>query len=348
MSNELLDSLVKLKSLACSKQYKAACSQLLIACTATTRGKAQQHIREAVPHLRLLPQPIRRLAWIATFGALDGRRVRAMASINELWDRGISRSLDALVMPSGAMLLAAACSEVVRAESVQLLRDVGDMDGFATLLRSAEAQVLAIEAIDLWLLIPASGCEILADAADKSSLNEIAKIASLAHWLHALGSPSIAQVPPPEGHETQALLTMPCMRGMRRRSARVQGRHIGAHTASALRPLTQGAKKIMNLGLPVSMKGGASIRPLLAPLITDLLSCAVATLAPHGELREGAHALSQNCPRLIDEAMAELQVPLSAGSRVAWLKSLLGISVFKVPSTQETELLATDELENLQ
>jgi hypothetical protein len=350
MQAETAERIAAMRALVCPEPYAAAYERLMLARAAKTDGAALQHTREALPFVRRLPNSLRRLVWLSTFGAAGPRRVRCSRSINDLWEAGIGRSLDGVCAPLGVARLVSMCVELPAEEGAAVLRDIASTEAFSTLLVLAGPEAIAREGVELALSAPSADYDNLEAAAKSLGLTQIAEAAAITRWVLAISSPELPQVGPPSASSTTIVLSLPCLRGIRRRGCRSHGRRIGQHVMNGLRGLSRGSTRKFELGLPQCMRGTSETRPLFAPLITDLLSCAVAELSLHGEFRDGAQLLARSCPLLLNAAYRELHdeaASASHNSDVAsdWLESLLGIRPFHDEPTNDLWSPRDDEAE---
>ena len=354
MPAETAAGIAALRGLACPQPYAAAHERLMLARAARTRGAALQHIREALPFLRILPNSLRRLCWLSTFGAAGPRRERCSRSINDLWESGIGRSLDGVSATLGVAGLGSMCAELPPEEGAAVLRDIAFTEAFSTLMAVAGPEAVVREGVELALSTPVVDYANLEAAAKSVGLTQIAEAAAVARWLLAISNSELPQVGPPSASTMVIVLSLPCLRGLRRRGCRGHGRRIGQHVANGLKGLSRGSTRKFELGLPYCLRGTSETRPLLAPLVIDLLSCAVAELSLRGEFRDGAQLLARSCPVLLNDAHIELHehaAPASHDSDVArseWLELLLGIRAFNdepptdfSPSTDDESELST-------
>ncbi len=351
MSAETAAGISQLRALASPQQYAAAYERLMLAREATTRGKALQHTREALPYIRSIPNSLRRMLWLSTFGAPKHRRERCSQGISELWEAGVGRSLDGISTPLGVARLASMCAELPPKEGAAFLRDIASTEAFSTLLVFAGAEAVVREGVELALLAPTIDYANLAAAAQSAGLTQIAEAAAIARWALAISNPELPQVGPPSVTSTAIALTLPCLRGLRRRGCRSHGRRIGQHVRQGIRGLSRGSTRSLDLALPHCMRGTTETRPLFAPLVTDLLSCAVAEVSLSSEFRDGVQLLARSCPLLLRDAALEINgdaTSLSHESDVArsnWLESLLGIQPFSDDPANDLSSSNDDESE---
>jgi hypothetical protein len=255
-------------------------------------------------------------------------------SIDALWNRGINRNLDIWPHARGLAHLSSAWSDASDDAAAALMAQVASTHAFSTLAGDATDEEFAWEGI--WLMQSAgpSACANIRRTAASSSLDSISRMAGLAEWLHALATPDAPIVAPPSTEMTQIALALASLRGLRRRGARSHGRRIGRQVHDALRSLSRGSKRPLDLELPACLIGADSLRPAFAPLVQDLLSCAVAENSPHADLRQGVRAICECCPKLVRCA---IEAHRFAGSHAiddahdpqAWLESLFGLVPFE-------------------
>jgi hypothetical protein len=211
---------------------------------------------------------------------------------------------------------------------------IASTHAFSTLAGDATDEELAWEGILLMQMAKPTDCMNIRCTADASSLESISQMAALGQWLHAIATPNAPMLAPPAGPLTQIALSLAPLRGLRRRGARDHGRRIGRHVQQSIRTLSRGSKRELDLELPACLLGAEALRPTLAPLIQDLLSCAVAENAPYGNLRQGVRTICECCPVLVRQA---IEAHRYAGSHAledshdppAWVDSLFGLVPFE-------------------
>ncbi len=334
MRAETLQSIEALRSLSCGTIYASVQSRLLAAASATRSTTALQLLREALPLLQKLAPSMQRLAWLQSYGMPSELRMQSGRSIDALWNRGINRNLDIWPHARGLAHLASAWSDASDDAAAALMAQVASTHAFSTLAGDATDEEFAWEGI--WLMQSAgpSACANIRRTAASSSLDSVSRMAALAEWLHALATPDAPMVAPPATELTQNALSLPSLRGLRRRGARTHGRRIGRQIHGAVRTLSRGSNRELNLELPACLIGDESLRPAFAPLVQDLLSCAVAENAPHADLRQGVRTICECCPKLVRQA---IEAHRFAGSHAlddahdppAWLESLFGLVPFE-------------------
>jgi hypothetical protein len=334
MNPDLSEHLARLCSLAAREGHATAVARLRLSLKASRRSESRQHLIEAIPHVRLLPRSVRRLAWLEVFGSPARRRSRAVERVNELWKRGIGRSLDDLTTSSGAAELIAVCADPSIEATTDLLGSLARLDAFTTLVGDAGTEAWTAETIELALRSDPVECMAIEEGARRCGLPEIAEVASTARWIHAVRSPEAGQIPPPTGDLVRQVLLIPSLRGLRRSGARVHGRTMGRKVLEGIQSAARGATKVVEVSLPVCFRGEPPIRALLAPLVRDFLCKCVAEICGYRDRGEGVEILARNAPQLVIEAAAEIEphaLPPDAQEafRTEWLAMAVGLAARK-------------------
>lgn len=327
-------SIEALRSLSCGTVYAAVQTRLLAAANSTRSTTALQLLREALPLLQKLSPSMQRLAWLQTYGMPCERRMRSGRSIAALWSRGINRNLDIWPHARGLAHLASAWSDTPDNAAAVLMEQIASTHAFSTLAGDATDEEFAWEGIWLMQSVGPSACANIRRTAAASSLDGLSQTAALGEWLHALATPDAPMVAPPSTELTQIALSLASLRGLRRRGARNHGSRIGRQVQGAVRALSRGSNRELNLELPACLLGEESLRAAFAPLVQDFLSCAVAENAPHADLRQGVRTICECCPKLVRQA---IEAHRFAGSHAldnahdppAWLESLFGLVPFE-------------------
>lgn len=330
MSGETMSSIKELQSLSCAPLFEPAVASLSAAAQSTRPAVIQEHLQRAMPYLRHLSPSMQRLAWLQSYGMPRERRRGPARAQSNLWCGGINRIAEPCPHTSGLARLAMGWSDAPHGSGSALLREIASTRGFGTLADSATDEELTWEGVWMMHEVDPRGCRNIRILAADASLNRLAEVAALAEWLHALATEDAASMPPPDSPLTEIALVLTQLRGLRRRGARNHGRRIGRQVRQATQSLSRGSKRELALALPSCLSGGAALRPMLAPLVQDLLSCAVAELALNSDLLQGTHTLSECCPLLLDQAIETHVNPGTHDSidrtcRRSWLASLLGL-----------------------
>jgi hypothetical protein len=329
-----MQSIESLRSLSCGTAYAPVQTRLLAAASSTRSTTALQLLRETLPLLQKLSPSMQRLAWFQTYGLPCERRMQPGRSVTALWSRGINRNLDIWPHARGLAHLASAWSVASDEAAATLMAQVASTHAFSTLAGDATDEEFAWEGVWLMQSVGPSACASIRGAADHSSLDSIAQIAACGEWLHSLATPDSPMAAPPSTNLTRIALSLTSLRGLRRRGARDHGRRIGRQVHAAVRSLSRGSSRELDLELPACLIGPESLRPVFAPLVQDFLSCAVAENAPHADLRQGVRTICECCPKLVRQA---IEAHRFAGSHAledahdppAWLDSLFGLVPFE-------------------
>jgi hypothetical protein len=334
MPPDLTDHLARLRSLAAREGYTTAVKRLGLALEADRHAACRRHLIEALPHVRLLPRSLRRLAWLEVFGAPERRRSRAVKRVEHLWNGGIGRSLEDLTASTGVAELLALCGDPSIDVAAALLGTLARLDAFSTLAADGDISMWTTESIELALRADSDECRSIAEAAHGCGLLEIAVAASTARWIRSMLDPDAPPAPPSSGDLPRQVLLVPSLRGPRRAGARAHGRRIGERVLGESLSAARGARKTLDIGLPLSFNGEPGLRTLLAPLVRDLLSKAATEVTIHRDRQEGVEILARNAPKLVTEAAAAIEPDGLASdaeesSRAEWLGRIVGLAVAK-------------------
>jgi hypothetical protein len=331
MSTETRDAIRAVRSLSDTALYGQAIARLSVAAGIDPASGARQHLAEGLPVLRKLSPGLRRLAWLESFGRPRERRMQPAGAMLELWERGINRSAEVWSHTRGLARLAAAWSNASHHEGSTLMRDLAATHAFEVLAGDATEEELAWEGVWLMLMIGPGGCANIKMCAEFASLESLQQVSAEAEWLHALATPDAPDVAPPTSTLTRIAVTLAPLRGLRRRGARANGRRIGRYVHQSLQTLTRGSTRNLDVRLPACLVGDESLRPKFAPLVQDLLTCAIAENAPHADLRQGARTICECCPTLLMQSIethrfAGSHAPDDSSTPLDWLESLLGLT----------------------
>ncbi len=330
MQTELHDCLAKVRSHSCAQRFESAIQCLALAANHSHASGARKLLQEALLHLRALPTSMRRLAWLQTYGLPAARRTRASELQRGLWRRGINRSALGPAPICGMTRLAAAWRDARDGADAMLLQDIASTGAFEVLIGSASDDDLTWEAIALHDAVDGAGNSNIKMLATKANLDELEKASALAAWLRGLSDDAPDHPHPPSSRLTAIALAMPELRGLRRRGARQHGSRIGRSVAEATADLSRGSKRVLEVDLPPCLVADDPLRPLVAPLVQDLLSCAAAACSARPDLEFKIRNMAECCPRLLDSAMTTHDFegsPARPGGmdRLYWLQSLLGL-----------------------
>lgn len=298
MSTLAEDVGASLRLLRARDGYAAAVRALQASVAWVARGAAPDpasldQLYEGLDRLDDLPDALRRLAWLRTFGAPAVSRHEHAWLTEAAWHCGVSRGAGGIADPTGAAALIVLLAAVPDGERAALMRSLRAHEAFEALYaHGASASRIAADAMLVALRVGAHAAALeplLEDGREPTSPpEEIA--AALARWLHDLATPT-ARRGPPSAAATEELLRAPWARGFRRRAVRQLGYAMG--TAA------------QGIDLPPTLLGPTpEIQLALAPLLVEWLVALLAGLDPHGDATSRTTRLSALAPALPDRLRA--------------------------------------------
>jgi hypothetical protein len=271
-----------------------------------------------------LRAPARQLAWLTTFGSPLTVRLGAVGFREELWKRGVTRSMEGLSSSPRFASVLAAVATAAKSEIQGLLGRLQDTGAFGVLFRGNRPTSVVAEAIGMALAMEPAAVLVLAEAAAAMQLETLAQASRLAGWIQALCVAGAPDQSPPDGTAARVILAAPILRGLRRHGARALGRRLGRRAAERSR-LRETYEAPM---LPRCLMPSSPIRDLMAPLVIDCVTAAIAELAPGRSTREGAHVFAERCPAWVDQVAAifDCKTGPDYESRAGWLVGILGLA----------------------
>lgn len=283
------------------QQFEAATGLLVRAAGAPNFPEAHRQFLPAIPSIESLPPPLQRLTWLSTLGSSGIGRRHHSRVIDELWSRGIGRSLDGVTAPSGLSQLLAtiAAGHVQRMASDLAWAEA--THAFSELLPSRQPRSIASEAVCLMTVCSAEQLDRLAMQSEEAKIPDIADIARAARWLHALSTPDAPDAPAPHAALARWMLTAPALRGLRRRGARRLGRRLGRTARQPFHAHASAAAS--SRSIPMCLRPPEGTADVMAPLLMDYLTSGIRELW-HGterSMRDGAHEFASRFPDACDE-----------------------------------------------
>ncbi len=324
--NEPDDLLGPLQQYATVAAYQRAVLELAASCDEVEAVRRHARLNNALAELESLASHSQQLAWLVSFGSPRSVRVQEASTREALWRRGVSRSTSGLPHPARATRLLALAATAPGAEVRSLLARLCAVRAFDALFSSKQPARIAAEAVGLVLAVDPLAVQRLEDAAMAADVEVVAVTARLARWMHAVGTPNAPDVAPPETDAARIALKAPILRGLRRRGARQHGRRIGRLAGEVPRqPEKAPAGGVV---LPQCLTSSAKLGDLMAPLVIDFVTAAIAELVPGRSRRDGVHAFAERCADLVDAVAALLgQKPTSDHpGRAGWLENVLGLA----------------------
>lgn len=315
-----------LQRLRCSAGFVSATNLLREACASGEPSRSLELVLQALEFVERLPRPLQRMAWLSTFGSPRPLRADHLRAIQEVWGRGISRSVDGLAGASGVARLLCAVATAPDDRRSALLARLDSCQAFTELVTSRQPQSIVAGAVQLMLCGKQAAADRIAMAAVKAQVEPIAEIAVFARWLHSLSTPDDEDVLPPDSSAVRFALTAPALRGLRRRGARAHGRRAGRLAAANV---AKGALANPQLAaIPKCLTPSAEIVDVMMPLLIDYISSGIAELAPGRNTRDGAHLYASSCPALCDAvaSIAGHWHDRDYESRTDWLEEMLGLT----------------------
>lgn len=307
-----------LRRLQVTFPYAEAASKLEAAVANNEPARGLTILLEALSRLEELPRSLRRSCWLRSFASPRRLRADEHDLILRLWRSGIGRSANGLGLPGGvARLLCIAAASPV-GDLRALLDRLADCEAFNILLGDRGSTGVATDAAHLFCIAGEATCSALDEAMSAGTRGAEREICAIAGWLHSLESASAVPRHPPDCDATRTLLVAPLVRGLRRRAARMHGRHRGRDARLALVARKAGT---VNGHLPPALDARGTRIDGLDVLVVEWMASLMAELEPAPVPEERAQLLVERFPAIVVTARKSIGPDNWAAS--VWLEQLL-------------------------